>query len=55
MNTTQTKYTLLANGNETKPFKTYEEAYTFGMQWKSTFSIFSEIAIYKNGELMENM
>ena len=31
------KYTILANGNETKPFNSYKEAKTFALAWKGQF------------------
>lgn len=48
-------FTLRANGNETKPFKNIKAAKKFGNAWKGTFSIFNEIALYKNGQFLENI
>ena len=46
-------YTLLANGNETKPFDSYKKTKEFALVWKGKFSVFEEIVMHKDGKFLE--
>ena len=47
------QYTVTSNGKETKPFPTFEEAKNFALAWKGKFSIFMDLEVRENGEVVE--